>query len=75
MDIRLVDADPANEDGLRLLADIDEAGLDTKVIIVTGHGTPEQGETARQSPNYLDFIKKDEFDLARFRDLVRQAVG
>jgi CheY-like chemotaxis protein len=75
MDIRLVDADPVNEDGLRLLADIDEAGLDTKVIIVTGYGTPEQREAARQNPNFLDFIKKDEFDLATFRDLVRQAVG
>jgi CheY-like chemotaxis protein len=75
MDVKLVDADPVNEDGLRLLADIDEAKLDTKVIIVTGFGTEKQEETARQSPKVLDYIKKDEFEVALFRKLVRHAVG
>ena len=74
LDIRLVDADPENEDGLRLLAYIDKASLDTKVIIITAYGTEQHKQTAGQSPRFLDFIHKKEFDLPGFRALVRQAV-
>jgi DNA-binding NtrC family response regulator len=75
VDISLVDTDPENEDGLRLLADIDKAGLDTKVIIVTGYGTEEKKEIASQSPRLVAFIHKHEIELSNFRRLVRQAVG
>lgn len=79
VDIRLVDADEKNEDGLRLLADIDKAGLDTKVIIMTGFGPKERVEQqkriASQSPRLLDFIYKPEFNASKFREIVRHAVG
>lgn len=74
VDIRLVDAEAENEDGLRLLADIDRAGLDTTIIIVTGYGTEQHRKTASQSPRLLAFIDKDDFNLTDFRSLVRQAV-
>lgn len=74
LDKRLVDADPENRDGLRLLEDIDKAGLETKVIIVTGYGTKQDEQAAKQSSRLLDFMDKKEFNLSRFRELVRQTV-
>lgn len=78
VDIRLVDADPNNEDGLRLLADIDKANLKTKVIIVTGfetQQTEEQKRKANQSPRLLDFVRKGELDVAEFRKLISHTIG
>lgn len=75
VDIRLMAADAENEDGLRLLADIERAGLNTKVIIVTGPGTEQHKQIANQSQRLLAFINKREFSIAEFRDLVRQAVS
>jgi len=78
VDIRLVDADPNNEDGLRLLADIDKANLKTKVIIVTGfetQQTEEQKRRANQSPRLLDFVRKGELNVAKFRRLICDTVG
>jgi signal transduction histidine kinase len=74
VDIRLVDADERNEDGLRLLTSIDRAGLDTQVIIVTGHSTEERRQTARQSSRLLAFIDKSQIDVPRLRELIRQGV-
>ena len=74
LDITLVDADPKNEDGLRLLADIGEAGLDTNVIIVTGYGSEQRRETADRSPKLLGFLDKKEFNLPYYRACVRLAV-
>ena len=78
IDIRLVDSDPKNEDGMRLLKKIDEYSLETKVIIITGFKTDwieKQKQRASQSPRLLDFIKKGELDVAKFRNLVRRAIS
>ncbi len=75
VDIMLVEAGPGNEDGLRLLADIDKAALDTKAIIVTGQATDERERTAHQSPRLLAFIVKQQFNVSEFRESVRQAVN
>ncbi len=78
MDIRLVDADPNNEDGLRLLADIDRANLKTKVIIVTGFETQqieEQKRKARQSPRLLDFFRKGELEITKLRELIHSGIN
>jgi hypothetical protein len=48
--------------------------LPTKVIIVTGYGTKDQERLARQSPALMGFLHKQQFDVARFRSLVRQVV-
>jgi signal transduction histidine kinase/CheY-like chemotaxis protein len=74
LDIRLVDSDPKNKDGLRLLADIDKSNLDTKVIIVTGYGTKEDEEIARQSPKLTDFIYKNKLNFLDFSKQVRKIV-
>ena len=75
LDIRLEDADPQNEDGMRLLADIENAGSEAKVIIVTGHGTDEQKQTARRSARVLHVIDKLHFKLEYFQDAVSSVVG
>lgn len=72
VDIRLVDGDPRNKDGLRLLADIDKDNLDTKVIIVTGYGTKDDEEIARQSPKLQDFIYKNKLNFPDFCALVHK---
>lgn len=74
VDIRLLAADGENEDGLRLLNEIDNIGIDTKIIIVAGPGTERQKEIANRSPRLLAYINKHEFNVTMFRNLVRQAL-
>lgn len=77
LDIRLVDSDPENKDGLRILAEIDKANLDTKVIIISGYGygTDEVIKIAQQSQRFMGFIDKGQFELNDFYTLVYQIVG
>ncbi len=74
LDKRLVDADPNNEDGLRLMADIEQAGLHTNIIVVTGYGEEKDIQTAIHSPRLVGFIKKNMLDVQVFRELIGQAV-
>lgn len=74
LDVRLVDADPGNKDGLRLLADIDKAGMPTQVIIFTTHGTEIDKRAAEESPRLVEFITKAAFDLSHFTDVVNNAL-
>ena len=75
IDIRLVDADESNVEGLELLEEIDKTGLDLKVIIMTGYGTAQEEERARRSPSCIEFIKKEEFDNRQFVAAVEKWVG
>lgn len=75
IDIRLVDGDDSNVEGLELLEEIDRAGLDLKVIIMTGYGTAQQEKRARKSPRCVGFIKKEEFDIRQFVAAVETSVG
>lgn len=74
LDIRLEDADPNNQDGLRLLTDIDKARFDTKVIIVSGYGKEQDKQVAAESPRLLGFIDKSRFSVANFRELIHEAL-
>jgi DNA-binding NtrC family response regulator len=75
IDIRLQDADDSNVEGLELLEEIDKAGLDLKVIIMTGYGTAQTEKRARKSPRCVGFIKKEEFDIRQFVAAVETSVG
>src|SRR5438105_15005179 len=48
LDVRLIDADPSNQEGIDLLGELDKRGLSeaTKVIILSAYGTQEQMRTA-----------------------------
>lgn len=75
LDIRLVDADPSNKQGIDLLAELDKRGLGeaTKVILLSAYGTKEQMRTAFRDYRVADFLAKDEFTNQEFLNTVQQA--
>lgn len=74
LDIRLVETDEANEDGLRLLSEIQACRSFTRVIMITGHGTMETQRRAFREFHAFDFFRKEQFDSREFREGVREAV-
>ena len=74
LDIRLVETDEANEDGLRLLSEIQACRSFTRVIMITGHGTMETQRRAFREFHAFDFFRKEQFDSQEFREGVREAV-
>jgi DNA-binding NtrC family response regulator len=80
LDIRLVETDEANQDGMRLLGELHEQRTDafpcafTKVIMFTGHGTMESQRKAFREFHAFDFFRKEQFDSEEFRQAVREAV-
>jgi two-component system nitrogen regulation response regulator NtrX len=74
LDIRLVETDETNEEGMRLLGEIHECGGFTRVIMITGHGTMETQRKAFREYHAFDFFRKEQFDSEEFRQAVREAV-
>lgn len=74
VDIRLVETDETDEDGMRLLANIREREICTQVIMITGHGTMETQRRAFREFQAFDFFRKEQFDSDEFRQAVREAV-
>src|SRR3989440_9378181 len=63
LDIRLVDDDPRNEEGIDLLRELDKRGLSeaTKVIILSAYGTQERMRSAFKDHKVADFLSKEKF--------------
>lgn len=74
LDVRLVETDEANEDGMQLLAEIHNRQDPTRVIMITGHGTMESQRRAFRDYRAFDFYRKEQFDSEEFRQSVREAV-
>ena len=74
LDIRLVETDETNEEGMRLLGEIHQRGGFTQVIMITGHGTMETQRKAFREYHAFDFFRKEQFDSEEFRQAVREAV-
>jgi DNA-binding NtrC family response regulator len=74
LDIRLVETDETNEDGMRLLGELREGRAFTQVIMITGHGTMETQRKAFREFQAFDFFRKEQFDSKDFRQGVREAV-
>ncbi len=79
LDIRLVETDETNEDGMNLLAEIRELqafpnAVIPRVIMITGHGTMESQRRAFREFQAFDFFRKEQFDSEEFRQGVREAV-
>jgi DNA-binding NtrC family response regulator len=74
LDIRLVEMDETNEEGMRLLGEIHEQGGFTRVIMITGHGTMESQRRAFREFHAFDFFRKEQFDSDDFRETVYEAV-
>jgi two-component system nitrogen regulation response regulator NtrX len=73
LDIRLVETDETNEDGMHLLGEL-EHQVFTRVIMITGHGTMETQRKAFREFHAFDFFRKEQFDSEDFRRAVREAV-
>lgn len=74
LDIRLVETDETNEDGMRLLAYIRKRQPFTRVIMITGHGTMEMQRRAFREYKAFDFFRKEQFETEEFRQGCREAV-
>ena len=78
LDIRLVETEDNNEDGMQLLAEIRKRLSFTRVIMVTGYGTMETQRKAFKEYQAFDFFSKAQFDSDEFRhafqDAIEQAV-
>jgi signal transduction histidine kinase/CheY-like chemotaxis protein len=70
IDVRLVDFDDDNHDGIRLLNDIRDAELDTKVIMLTGFTLKEQEQEAKKNPHLIEFLHKAEVDTQQLSPIV-----
>jgi DNA-binding NtrC family response regulator len=75
IDIRLEDANESNVEGLELLEAIDATASEIKVIVMTGYWTASEEQRARQSPRFIDFINKEEFDVRRFLETVKAVIS
>ena len=74
LDIRLVETDENNEDGMRLLAEIRKQLSFTRVIMVTGYGTMETQRKAFKQFRAFDFFNKAQFDSDEFRQAFQDAI-
>jgi len=74
LDIRLVETDESNEDGMRLLSEIHRHHRFTRVIMISGHGNMEIQRRAFREFKAFDFFRKEQFDSEEFRKGVQEAV-
>jgi len=74
LDIRLLETEENNEDGMRLLAEIRKRLSFTRVIMVTGYGTMETQRKAFKEFQAFDFFRKAQFDSDEFRRAFQDAI-
>ena len=74
LDIRLIETEENNEDGMRLLAEIRKRLAFTRVIMVTGYGTMETQRKAFKDFQAFDFFSKAQFDSDEFRQAFQDAI-
>jgi DNA-binding NtrC family response regulator len=75
IDIRLVDWDERNEQGMQLLRQLDEISESngTQSIVITGYGTSDRMREAFRDHKVVDFIEKQSFDPEEFKKTVLEA--
>ncbi len=75
LDIRLVDAELNNTDGIGLMRELGKRGLSEaiRVIILSAHGTSEQMREAFKEYRVADFLSKDGFTREGFLESIHQA--
>lgn len=72
LDVRLNDADPANQDGIGLLHTLKERGLSEamKVVMISDYGNKETTRNLFRTYEIADFVFKDHFDEHELLQLV-----
>jgi len=74
VDIRLVDNQPGNQDGIEVVKRIAQANEGTRVIVITAFGTIRMTRDAFKQYNVFEFMEKQTHDQVRFCRLIEQAV-
>ena len=74
LDIRLIETEENNQDGMHLLAEIRKRLSFTRVIMVTGYGTMETQRKAFKDFQAFDFFSKAQFDADEFRQAFQDAI-
>jgi len=74
VDIRLVDGQPGNQDGIEVVKRISQADEGTRAIIITAFGTIPMTRDAFKEYRVFEFMEKQTHDQARFCQVVGQAV-
>jgi CheY-like chemotaxis protein len=74
LDIRMVDADSSNKEGLELLGELEKRGQREaiKVIMLSAYGTTEYMRTSFTEYHVVDFLSKGNFDNKEFLQEVGQ---
>lgn len=77
-DMRLVDKEPGNQDGLKLIEALNHRGDESKTIIVTGYptiATAKQALSSLQAHDYLEKVPSDgtPFNIKSLQQIVYQA--
>jgi DNA-binding NtrC family response regulator len=80
IDIRLVDSDRDNEDGLKLLEYIQSSGLVTRVIMLTGYPDLRSSKRAFRDLGAYEYLEKyplggEGLNIDLLRQVVRDAIG
>lgn len=75
LDIRLVEDQEENIDGLKILKYIDESNIDTRVIIISGNAKEKDKIFATRSDSLIDFIRREEIDINKLRRLVGDSIN
>ncbi len=74
VDVRLIDADNTNTEGLALTAAIEESHWPTAVILVTGYGRASyHADPLLKKPRIKALLSKREFDNNQFLRLVAES--
>jgi DNA-binding NtrC family response regulator len=75
VDIRLVDWDEEDNQGMQLLRELDEIAdvNGTQAIVITGYGTKDRMRKAFRNHQVVDFIEKQHFDPDEFKATLLKA--
>ena len=73
VDIRLVDDQPGNQDGIEVVKRIAQADEGTGAIIITAFGTIQMTRDAFKEYEVFEFMEKQTHDQAKFCQVVGQA--
>jgi ActR/RegA family two-component response regulator len=74
VDVRLVDNQPGNQDGIEVVKKISLADEGTGAIIITAFGTIQMTRDAFKQYKVFEFMEKQTHDQNRFCQVVEQAV-
>jgi CheY-like chemotaxis protein len=67
LDIRMVDTDPSNKEGIDLLGELEQRGLSEAInviILLSAYGTQERMRMAFKDYKVVDFLSKEKLNLA-----------